>query len=430
MNSRVLHRSLSDRPREALTSCGAFICSDKGRHFDLSSGAGITCLGHSNEFIKAEMKAQIDRIPYAHSLNWTSQPVEELARLLTDLSLPNGCTMFLNSGAEAVEAACKLGAQYHLEKDCRTRVNFAARQYSYHGNTMFTLALGDHPRKWKYNNAGIRKDISRFPAYGTSTDLNNKNGLEILEYWLQYGSRDSFVVVVETIAGMTLGIEPAVVDYLVQLRKLCDEHGAILVYDEVLCGNYRTGQLFAWSYYQQQTSENIAPDIIAIGKGLTGGYFPLSAVIASKKVTERISQNSRKIWHSTTNQNHFIGCAAGCAAIYEYSRHAGKIAELTDYLQNTAKPKLEKIVMGGVPTIVTGIGTIYGIRLNPHICNLHHVVRKKLLNHNIVVYTDGRTIDDRGNFILLAPPYNVDINELDATINKIIEVLKEPQWNE
>ena len=418
--SSLFYRDLKSKPQLAYYSATELIVDRRYFHYDdLSAGAGIICLGHSNEAIKEAMADQINTLPYVHAMNWTNEPAEELAEMLIRLTTRDdphskfhgGRVMFLNSGAEAVEAACKLAMQVGYEQGYSPWL--FGRQFSYHGNTLFTLDLGDHPKKKLFPYVD-RCRVSRFSAYRPTTEQGVDEALDRLRFALAVsGSMEQPIVVIEPIGGTTIGIEPSSTSYLEVLSGICDDNNATLVYDEVLCGNYRTGELFAYQYYNAPE-----PDVICLGKGLTGGYFPLSAVIVSRRLIEIIEAHSGKLWHSTTNQNHPIGCVAGIAALQEYERIKSELPAFGRQVQQLA---IKQLSHAGCE--VVGVGSLLGVRLDPDLPGLHLAVRQKALANGVVVYTDGGTIDGRGNMVLLAPPYSyrddLNLDALEAALHRL-----------
>jgi len=417
----VLHRDLLHRPARADYSSGGYLIdSGEGAVLDLSSGAGVTCLGHSAQTVKAAMQRQIQALPYAHAGNWTTNSVEKLAhKLLSLVGWPNGGVMFLNSGAESVEGACKLAAQYFTEKGYEWPVRWVARESSYHGNTVFTLALGDSARKGRYANMVSDEDagrnIYRIPAFECTDDLEGHE--EILRGVLASPILRATAVVIEPIGGTAIGIAPPTAEYLQMVRRQCDAVGALLIFDEVLCGNWRTGKPFAWQHY------GVEPDIVTIGKGLTAGYFPLSAVIASPRVVEMLSKGSGTLWHSTTNQNHPVGCAAGLAAIAAYESYPvpDQIERLSQHIAEVVRPRLLEL-----PYVakVEGVGTLWGIRLLGLGVSFPRL-REVALSHGVAIYVENQTGGRNQTSILLAPPYCLSTSQVDAGIDSLIHALEE-----
>lgn len=415
--SNVFPRDFKSMPMRAEFSANELIESGAKYYDDLSAGAGITCLGHSNDEIKEAMREQIYSMPYVHAMNWSNKPAEELAAELirlvtrgtTNSKFNGGSVIFLNTGAESVEAACKLGAQVGYELGVCS--DLYGREYSYHGNTFFTLGLGDHPKKKLYPNLDKNTKPFRFPAYRPTVGDTPKMSLTILREYLRSTTHTQSIVVIEPVGGTTIGIEPSTTEYLTGLFELCHDAQAILIYDEVLCGNYRTGELFAYQHYKAPE-----PDIICLGKGLTGGYFPLSAVIVSKPLVDIIKVGSGKLWHSTTNQNHPVGCAAGVVALKEYELIKHNLPKFGADLKD-----LVNEIFSGTGVKCAGVGSLLGLRLDPELPGLHLAVRKEALKQGLVLYTDGGTIHGKGNMLLLAPPYTYmeDMLHLEECLVKL-----------
>lgn len=412
--SSVFYRDLRSPPEYANCARGEEILIHSGRErlVDLSSGAGITCLGHSCLEVKSAMYRQIEDEPYVHSMNFTHPNAEILAEKLLELvtrdyisKFIGGRVFFLNSGAEAVEAACKLAAQYGQERG-KLEPAYIARAHSYHGNTMFTMGLGDHPRKslYPYIPNPVCFRMAPFALSWGKTDSLKELNLALESSF--HGKQP--IVVVEPIGGTTLGIEPPTSDYITALIGMCEKNNAVLVFDEVLSGNFRTGSLFAYQHYT-----DLEPDIICVGKGLTAGYFPLSAVIVSKKIVDQINAGSAKLWHSTTNQNHPIGCAAGVAALDVYRRRP--MGRLSSWIEQARYYLLSAKCIEGV----VGVGTLWGIRLDRDLPGYHLKVRQLARQNGLAVYTEGQTVDGKGNFVLLAPPYSITKKIFDDAIDRL-----------
>lgn len=402
----VLHRNLR-QPEIADDANRDVIFNGMGEgRIDISSGAGVTCFGYSHPAITQAMKDQINRVTYVHSEQWTTLGAEALAELLIETATSgasgpsghqflDGRVMFLNTGAEAVEAACKLAAQYFKEVNLPGSVLFMGREHSYHGNTYFTMALGDSPRKAPYQR--FSEKVHHFPMGAI--------GLRELERHFKKHQGPK-VVVIETIGGTACGIEPTTVEYLAELRQICNRRGALLIYDEVLCGNYRTGEMWAWQHYARQRPDlDIAPDMIAMGKGLTGGYFPLSAVVVDGRIISAIARGSGRLWHSTTNQNHPIGCAAGVAAMQLFKECRTEIRMLCDVTERVYIPEL--LAPGSSIQSARGVGTLWGLQYESNRAGLYDKLRAQAWEQGLAIYGGGGYMDGFGNFILFAPPYNM-----------------------
>lgn len=443
----VYHRNPNILPPMAVAGRGpCIIVSEDVSHapiFDLSCGAAVTGLGHSCLSVKDAMKNQISNLAYVHSAQFTHDAIEQAASvILNDCHVQSesggtmfspfsgGAVTFFSGGAEAVEAAVKMAMQYvqMTEGDSAHPVQIVGRRHSYHGNSMFTLALGDHPRKSALKAAfNVQCHVERFDAYAPNLfapEMNEAEGkaylaacLRSLERMLQLnqGYRRRCVVVIETVGGTTIGIAPPTVEYLMGVRALCDKFDAVLIYDEILCANYRTGEMTAWQFYQKRAGHNIAPDIFVMGKGITAGYFPMSAVVLSKDMASA-GMNDGKVWHTSTNQNHVIGCAALVAAFKEYDLYRPRIRELSEHMITQTMLIFAKCeaILG-----VDGVGLLWGIRFNGNKSGLHRVVKTELLAKGYTAYTDGDTINGKGNMLMFAPPFIIAPEALDQCARAI-----------
>jgi hypothetical protein len=355
------------------------------------------------------MREQIAECPYLHSGSFTHHKIEELAaQLLATMQHPSfegGAVMFLNSGAEAVEAACKLAIQYFAERKAGMPYLYA-REGSYHGNTLFTLALGDHPRRHSWTVYLPHGYIRRLPLF----DPQDPNQDEFGALERAGEAKLPFVVVIEPVGGTTVGIIPPAPDYLARLRAICTRYGALLIYDEVLCGNNRFRTFFAHNSYAGE----VAPDICCIGKGLTAGYFPLSAVICSSQVVRALAEGSQRLWHSTTNQNHPIGCAAGVEALKQYNYFSKQRQTLVWFLAQEVR-KLRDYP--GIES-VGGAEMLYGLRLHKEYPQ--ELVREIALRNGVALYGDSTC-----NMVLLAPPYCITVDELQEACGTLGKVLME-----
>lgn len=407
--SSVLHRKLPNHPTLATRKMGAEIETDAGNVIDMSSGAGVCSLGHMN--------VSGDGF-YVHSQNWTSNSVERFADYLLyhaeryavrQNQWGHGGVMFLTGGTEAVEAACKIAYQSQVERGRRGTPRFFARRHSYHGNSMFALALGDHPRRIALDPVIKTLPTERFDAFKPSWVGESPGSPEYitaclakLDIELSRARSEGVpaIVIVEPVGGLAIGIEPASFGYLAKLRAITRDHGATLIYDEVLCGNWRLDHMYAWQHFQQnQVEQDVAPDIVVMGKGLANGAVPISAVVLS--TITRNTLKSGKAWHTATFQNHPTSCALAMSMQMKIEslgeqRHKllAVMAEETEMLR--ASPGIEAVV---------GLGLLYGVRFNRHAMGLHDRIRAELLKWGVNVYTDGGTVEASGNWILLAPPY-------------------------
>ncbi|MEE8352753.1 MAG: aspartate aminotransferase family protein, partial [Rhodospirillales bacterium] len=271
---------LADMPR-AVKGDGIYIIDAGGkRYLDGSGGAAVSCLGHSDPDVIQAIKDQVDALPFAHTSFFTSAPAEELADLLISLA-PEGIekVYFLSGGSEAMEAALKMARQYFVEIGENDRTRFIARRQSYHGNTLGALSVGGNMWRREPFEAMLMKGHHIAPCYAYRGKQDKESeedyGLRVADELdaeiRRLGHETVAAFVAETVGGATAGVVPPVAGYFKRIREICDDHGVLLILDEVMCGMGRTGTTFA------SEQDGIQPDIVAVAKGLGGGYQPIGA---------------------------------------------------------------------------------------------------------------------------------------------------------
>src|SRR5262245_612863 len=299
--TRVFHRHLHHRLPVATSAKGMTITDAAGKtYLDASGGAAVSCLGHGHPDVLAAMHAQIDRIAYAHTSFFTTDVAEELAEMLiSDAPRGIGHVYLVSGGSEAIEAALKMARQYFVETGEPERSVFIARRQSYHGNTLGALAVGGN--EWRRKQfQPLLIDVGRVsPCYEYRDRRENETPEQYSERLAQeleakiqeIGAKRVIAFVAEPVVGATMGAVPPVPGYFRRVREVCDRHGILLIADEVMCGMGRTGTLHAVE------QEGIAPDLMAVAKGLGGGYQPVGAVLASTKIVDAFRKGSGMFQH-------------------------------------------------------------------------------------------------------------------------------------
>jgi adenosylmethionine-8-amino-7-oxononanoate aminotransferase len=213
----------------------------------------------------------------------------------------------------------KIVRQYHVCNDQPRRVNIISREYSYHGNTLGALSAGFNPPR-RHNFAPFLSPAFHHvsPCFYTRDARPDETEDAYVDRLMQefenefsrLGPETVAAVIVEPVSGATLGSVPAAAGYLPKLKQLCTKYGALLIFDEVMCGIGRVGTLHAW-----QSLGNVAPDVQAIGKGLGGGYQPISGVLMTKKVYKKLkdAEGEYPFISGHTYQGHAIASAAALA---------------------------------------------------------------------------------------------------------------------
>ncbi|HEV7329277.1 MAG TPA: aspartate aminotransferase family protein [Bosea sp. (in: a-proteobacteria)] len=434
--SHILHRMLSKTYPTAASGEGMILRDQNGReHIDASGGAAVSCLGHAHPDILAAMHAQIDKLAYAHTSFFTSDAAEELAdHLIARAPAGMESVYFCSSGSEAIEACLKLARHYFVERGERSRVNFISRLQSYHGITLGALSVGGRMKDRAPFGEMLMQGHHISPCYEyrgrLADETSEEYGLRVADELeakiLELGSETVCAFVAETVVGATLGAVPAAPGYFKRVREICDRHGVLLILDEVMSGMGRTGTLHACE------QEGIAPDLMAIAKGLGGGYAPIGAMLASKRIVEAVRQGSGIFPHSQTYVGHPLACATALAV--------QQVIERDDLLANVRKQgaRLEQRLrerFGNHHHVgdIRGRGHFWGVEIvadrstktpfDPAL-KLNARIKQAAQERGLLVYPMGGTADGTaGDHILLAPPFIIDAATVDTIVERLGDAL-------
>ncbi|TPE51926.1 aspartate aminotransferase family protein [Amaricoccus solimangrovi] len=407
------------------------IDADGKRYFDGSGGAAVSCLGHSNARVTEAIKAQLDRIAFAHTGFFTSEPAEALADLLI-ANAPGDLdrVYFVSGGSEAVEAAIKLARQFHLENGEPERRHLIARRQSYHGNTLGALSAGGNEfRRAQF--APLLVGMSHIaPCYEyaeraedeTPEAYGQRVANELEAEILRLGPETVMAFIAEPVVGATLGAVPAVPGYFARVREICDTHGVLLILDEVMCGMGRVGHLFACE------AEGIAPDILCVAKGLGAGYQPIGAMLCAGRIHDTIAAGSGFFQHGHTYVGHPVATAAGLAVVSEILERdlVPQVRARGAYLEAALRDRF-----GQNPHVgdIRGRGLFRGIefvadretrRPFAPTTGLAGRLKKAAFAEGLICYPMPGTRDGRnGDHVLLAPPFIATEAELDGMVDRL-----------
>ncbi|MBU4528008.1 MAG: aspartate aminotransferase family protein [Desulfomicrobium sp.] len=411
---------------------GVYLYDQSGKaYLDGSGGAAVSCLGHGDVDVTHAIKAQLDRVAFAHTSFFTSEPAEQLADKLI-AHAPQGIdrVYLVSGGSEAMEAALKLARQYFVEIGQPQRRHVIARQQSYHGNTLGALATGGN--EWRRAPfAPLMVETSHvspcFEYRGRRDDESAAHyGLRVaneLETEIQRLGEDTvFAFVAEPVVGATAGAVPPVDGYFRRIRDICDKYGVLLILDEVMCGMGRTGTLFACE------QEGISPDIVAVAKGLGAGYQPIGAMLCSARIYAAFEAGSGFFQHGHTYVGHPVASAAALAVLTKLTdgglvKRAAEMGErLNDALVSA---------FGQHPHVgdIRGRGMFRALEIvrdrdtkEPFAPELakHKALKAAAFEAGLICYPMGGTIDGkRGDHILLAPPFILEDRHIDEIVTKL-----------
>jgi adenosylmethionine-8-amino-7-oxononanoate aminotransferase len=435
--THVIHRNLRVTPPIAVGGEGVWLIDQAGkRYFDASGGAAVSCLGHGHRDVIDAMHKQIDTLAYAHTGFFTTDVAERLADHLVSRA-PEGFNdvYFVSGGSEAMEAALKFARQHFVERSEHERSLFIGRKQSYHGNTLGALAVGGN--EWRRKQfAPLLVDVLRVsPCYeyrdrrdDESQSQYTQRLLDELDATIQAaGAHRVIGFCAETVVGATAGAVPPTPGYFKGVREICDRYGILWIADEVMCGMGRTGTLFATS------QEGATPDLIAIAKGLGGGYQPIGALLAHERVIAPLRAGSGFFQHGHTYLGHPTACAAALAVqqVIERDGLLGNVHARGEQLMSSLRRVFATHKNVGD---VRGRGLFVGVELvidrstkatfDPA-KKLHAKVKTRAFENGLLVYPMGGTIDGlHGDHVLLAPPFistDIDIETIVERLARSID---------
>lgn len=430
--THILHRQLRGTFPLAVSARGIYVTDSTGKEYiDASGGAAVSCLGHGHPDVQQAMHAQIDKLAYAHTRFFSTSVAEELADHMIGHAPAGMSHVYLVSGgSEAVEAALKLARQYFVEIGQPQRRHFIARKQSYHGNTLGALAVGGN--EWRRRQfAPLLIDVTHVsPCYEyrdrradeSSEAYGARLAAELEETIARLGPDNIIAFVAETIGGATGGCLPPVLGYFRRIREICDSHGILLIADEVMCGMGRTGTLHAVE------QEGIVPDLMAIAKGLGGGYQPIGGVLVHERIIAALEKGSGFFHHGHTYIGHPVACAAALAVQKVIQRDhlvdAVKVlgARLAAQLRANfdIHPHVGDIRGRGLFMAIELVEDKASKRPFDPALRLHARILTEALARGLVVYPMGGTVDGKsGDHVLLAPPFVSTPEEIDEIVRRL-----------
>jgi adenosylmethionine-8-amino-7-oxononanoate aminotransferase len=430
--THILHRAANAVMPVVVGGKGIELFDQSGASYiDASGGAAVSCLGHGHPDVLAAMHKQLDTLAYAHTGFFTTDIAERLAdRLIEDAPSGLDHVYLVSGGSEAIEAALKMARQYFVEKGETQRRHIIARHQSYHGNTLGALATGGNEwRRAQFRPLLIETHhidpcyAYRLQGAGESDMAYAARAAQALEdKILELGSDQVMAFVAETVVGATLGAVPPVADYFKRIRAICDRYGVLRILDEVMCGMGRTGTLHACE------QDGIAPDLMAIAKGLGGGYQPVGAVLLSKQIFAAFSEGSGFFQHGHTYMGHPMAAAAGLA-VQQVIRRDGLLANVVAMGGHLQRRLEERFANHHHIGDIRGRGLFRGVELvadrgskepfAPKL-KLNALIKREAMARGLLVYPMGGTIDGvRGDHVLLAPPFIVNREQVDVIVERL-----------
>jgi len=413
------NRQFKKAPRLLARSAGMYYWDDKGRQI-LDGAAGLWCVnaGHGRPRIVQAIQVQAAEMDFAPPFQMAHPKAFELADRVAKIA-PAGMNkvFFTNSGSEAVETALKMALAYHRVRGEASRTRLIGRERGYHGvnfggisvggmvanRKMFGTMLGgvDHIR---HTHDAARNAFSvGQPAHGAelADDLERLVAL--------HDASTIAAVIVEPVAGST-GVLVPPQGYLQRLREICDKHGILLIFDEVITGFGRTGQPFAAQTF------GVTPDLMTLAKGITNGCVPMGAVLARQSVHDAFMNGPEHLiefFHGYTYSAHPLACAAGIATLDTYAEE-GLLTRATE-LQGYFAECLHSLK--GEPNVIDirNLGLVGGVELSP----LPGEPTKRAFNIFLDLYEKGLLLRTTGDIVAISPPLIIERAQIDQIVDML-----------
>jgi beta-alanine--pyruvate transaminase len=417
------NRQFKQAPRLLVSASGMYYRSDDGRQI-LDGTAGLWCVnaGHCRAEITAAIQKQAAEMDFAPTFQMGHPIAFEFAAQLVQL-LPPGLdhVFFTNSGSESVDTALKVALAYHRSRGEGQRTRFIGRERGYHGVGFGGISVGGIVTNRKAFGAML-PGVDHLPHTYDRTHQAFSRGQpewgahladELERIVALHDASTIAAVIVEPVACST-GVLVPPKGYLEKLRAICDKHGLLLIFDEVITGFGRLGTPFATDYF------GVTPDIITSAKGLTNATVPMGAVFFQKKIYDAFMtgpENAIELFHGYTYSGHPLAAAAGLATLDVYRREGllTRVAELAGYWEVA----MHSLRDARHVVDIRNLGLIGAIELEP----IAGQPTKRAFSAFLKCFETGLLVRTTGDTIALSPPLIVEKGQIDQIVDTIRSVL-------
>ncbi|MFO7276846.1 MAG: aspartate aminotransferase family protein [Pseudomonadota bacterium] len=419
------NRQFKERPRILARASGMYYWTHDGRQI-LDATAGMWCVnaGHGRPEIAEAVARQLETLDYGPAFQMGHPGAFELANEVVKIS-PKGLdhVFFTNSGSESVDTALKIALAYHRVRGEATRTRLIGRERGYHGVGFGGISVGGIAPNRKMWSSSLVPGVDHLShthdlaknAFSRGEPEHGAHLADELERLVVLHDASTIAaVIVEPIAGST-GVLIPPKGYLKRLREICDRHGILLIFDEVITGFGRTGSPFAAQEF------GVTPDMITCAKGLTNGCVPMGAVIVKKEIYDAFMQgppNAIELFHGYTYSAHPVACAAGIATLKIYEREGllTRAKELAKYWEDAAHD------LRGLPGVIDirNYGLILGLELEP----IPGKPGARAFDVYLKCFERGLLVRQTGDILAMSPPLIVEKSHIDQMFGLLREVLR------
>ena len=394
-------------------------------HKVLDGAAGLWCVnaGHARPKISEAVANQVKELDYAPAFQMGHPKSFELAsRLVTYMPRGIDHVFFTNSGSESVETALKIAFAYQRARGEGSRVRLIGRERGYHGVNFGGMSVGGMVANRKQFGtllSGVdhirhTHDLARNAFTRGQPEQGAELADDLERLVALHDASTIAAVIVEPVAG-SAGVYVPPKGYLERLRAICDRHGILLIFDEVITGFGRLGAPFAVDYF------GVVPDIVTTAKGLTNGVIPMGAVFVKQEIHDAFMtgpENLIELFHGYTYSGNPVACAAGIATLETYEEEGllTRGAELAPYWEDALHS------LKGLPLVidVRNIGLVGAIELEP----VAGSPTKRAYSTFVQGFEKGILMRTTGDTIALSPPLIIQKSEIDLLIDTLRGILK------
>ena len=373
------------------------------RYIDGVSSLWCNVHGHGHPRIDAAVRAQLARVSHSTMLGLSHRPGIELAQRLVEIAPPGLARVFYSdSGSTATEIALKMAFQFWSQRGQPKRTNFVALRMAYHGDTIGSVSVGEIDLSHSIYHPLLFDTLKAEPG-----DAGN------LERLLAAHCGEVAAVIMEPLVQGAAGMLVHPEGYLRRVRELCDRYDTLLILDEVATGFGRTGRMFACEH------ESVAPDLLCVAKGLTGGYLPLAATLATEEIYEGFLgefEEFRTFFHGHTYTGNPLACAAAIATLDVFAEER-TLEALQPKLELLAE-LLERLSAHPAVREVRRVGFMVGIELEQHPLALR-------MGHRVTLEARrrGAIIRPLGDVVVLMPPLAISHEDLRRLVSITAEAI-------
>lgn len=402
---------------------------DGNEYLDGVSSLWTNVHGHRVEKINSAIKAQLDKVAHSTMLGLSNVPAVRFAKKLVEIT-PAGLekVFYSDNGSTSVEIALKMAFQFHQQKNAQSgRKKFISFRNAYHGDTIGSVSVGGidifHE---KYSPLLFNAYKAESPycyrcPFGKAYPSCGMECLGNLEKMMETHGREVCALVIEPVVQGAAGMFIQPPGFVKGVRELCTRHNILMIADEVAVGFGKTGKMFACEH------ENISPDLMALSKGISGGYLPLAATLATEEIYEGFLgryEEFKTFFHGHTYTGNPLACAAGIASLELFEED-----RVLEHLQHKIRRLAERLqAFKALPHVgdVRQMGIMVGIELVSDKVSKSDYAPELKIGHRVILEARERGVIIRplGSVIVLMPPLGISMEDLDRLCDVTFESIR------